>query len=229
MPVATTTSAGDLLVRPIPDPTTLTTDQLRREITALRELLEGRISAGEKLADLVQKTIDARSEKVAVEIKHLERLHDEKFAGVVGRYDEKFTSVETQFKERDTRTDQAAATTKTAVDAALQAQKEDVAKQYGSAAAAVAKSEAATSKSIDQLAELMGTANAGLVKQIGDMKDSFNQMIGDIKDRITVIESKAIGGSASSDFGFKVVAGLGVVVSMLIGIGGIVVAIALRG
>jgi hypothetical protein len=206
----------------------LTTDQLRREITALRELLEGRIGASEKVADLVQKTMDARSEKVAVEIKHLERLHDERFDGVVGRYDEKFASVETQFKERDTRTDQAA-TTKTAVDAALQAQKEDVAKQYGSAAAAVAKSETATAKSIDQLAELMATTTAGVVKQISDMKDGLNTTISDMKDRITVIESKALGGVGASDYGFKVLAGLGVVVSMLIGIGGIVVALALRG
>ena len=52
---ASLTGAPEQL-RPVPDPTTLTTDQLRREILALRELLETRLRcADERGAGLVSR------------------------------------------------------------------------------------------------------------------------------------------------------------------------------
>ncbi len=46
--------------RPVPDPTVLTTDQLRREITGLRELIETRITAVLQLHEEKFNSIDTR-------------------------------------------------------------------------------------------------------------------------------------------------------------------------
>lgn len=84
---------------PVPDPTSLTTQALLREIAALKELVEVMIKASENLVD--QKIVQS----IAVS-------------------NEKFAAVAAQFEERDTRTDQRAGDTKLAVDAAFAAAKE---------------------------------------------------------------------------------------------------------
>ena len=45
---------------PVPDPTKLTTDQLRREIMALREILEQRIEGNDKFIDVLKEQGDQR-------------------------------------------------------------------------------------------------------------------------------------------------------------------------
>ena len=84
---------------PIPDPSLLTTQQLRYETESLRQT--------------VKQWIDS-----------LQLLHEARMDGRDAQYAEKFQSVQIQFKERDVRTEQTASQVKLAVDAALQAQKE---------------------------------------------------------------------------------------------------------
>jgi hypothetical protein len=163
---------------PVPDPTLLTTQQLVREIAAVRGILEAQIEAETNLTTArfvaVHEKIDHNSgllreipELIRSEILHLKNLHDERFV-----------SIETQFKERDVRTESSARDSKIAVDAALQAAKEAVGEQNRSAALAISKSETATVKQIDQQGLLIQTATKSLDDKINDMKDRLTRIEG---------------------------------------------------
>jgi hypothetical protein len=156
---------------PIPDPTVLTTQQLQREIMALREILEARLAGNDKLAALLQAQMDQKSSYTNAEVGHLRTEHEEKFK-----------SIATQFTERDIRTEQTARDSKVAVDAALQAQKEAAGAQNESNAASISKSEAAFTKQIDQIGVIINTTTKGT-----------DEKIEDIKTRITQIEGRSAG------------------------------------
>ena len=94
------------LSKPDPDPTILTTENLRREIANLKELLETRLN-GNDAARVAQHDL------IKAEIGILSNVTEQRFAGI-----------ETQFSERDKRTEQLSMADKTAIAAALQAQKE---------------------------------------------------------------------------------------------------------
>lgn len=156
---------------PIPDPTVLTTQQLQREIMALREILEARLAGNDKISALLQEQLDHKSSIVKTEVDHLRTEHEEKFR-----------SIATQFLERDIRTEQTSRDSKVAVDAALQAQKEAAGAQNESNAASISKSEAAFTKQIDQIAVIINTTTKGT-----------DEKIEDIKTRIIQIEGRSVG------------------------------------
>ena len=149
-------------IRPDPDPTVLTTQQLQREVSSLKELFEVRLDALDKATTLLQSRADkSPSIDVVYEVvKSLERVNEEKFH-----------SITTRFAERDKRSEQAARDGKLAIDAALQAAKEAVAGQNTSNAQAIAKSETAFTKQIDQLGTLINTLASGLNEKIDDTKN----------------------------------------------------------
>jgi len=151
--------------RPDPDPTERTIDSLRREIGALRELIEARLDGGDKAIKLLQETTDRFPAHVDRAVFTLEKLHSEKFE-----------SIQVQFKERDVRTEQSGVSTKTAVDAALQAAKEAVGAQNVSSAQAIAKSEAATTKQIDAIGTLISTQAKGTDDKIDDIKSRLQSI-----------------------------------------------------
>jgi hypothetical protein len=153
--------------RPVPDPTVLTTQQLERAISGLREILEARLNGMDKALSLTHEELNRRATEGSLKVSHLRELSDEKFS-----------SIQTQFLERDTRTEQTSRDSKVAVDAALQAAKEAVGEQNKSSALAIAKSESATTKQIDQLVVLISTGT-----------NAQDSKINDIKDRITTLES----------------------------------------
>lgn len=148
----------------VTDPTFLTTQQLLREYTSLKELVFTRLDAMDKAMELFNANITRVPTDTDKQISHLKELHDEKFEGV-----------EKQFKERDVRTEQSAIATKIAVDAALQAQKEAASAQNDSNAAAIAKSEAATTKQIDGIVALIASNNKGLDEKIADIKGRLDR------------------------------------------------------
>ena len=176
-------------LRTIPDPSILTTHQLLREITMLRELIETRLDGMDKAIELLQTSTDRFPTVVGYEIKQLQALHEEKFH-----------SISIQFSERDTRTDQSSRDSKVAVDAALQAAKEAVGEQNKSSALAIAKSEAATTKQIDQIGFLINTTTLGVTDKIDD-----------IKSRITSVESHSKG--LGDGWGY-VVGGVGIMIGL---------------
>ncbi len=172
---------------PIPDPTKLTTDQLRREIAALREILETRAEGQDKFISTLETTVNQRQSQIDAAAEHLKELLTEKTetlrADVIGKLErhvgetaEKFTGVGAQFSERDTRTDQRAGDTKLAVDAAFAAAKE-----------ATSKIELGFTKQIDSMVLAMDTLAKNLDSKINDVKD----MINDTKGRMTAIESRS--------------------------------------
>lgn len=147
----------------------------------------------DKAIQLLQTSSDRLPGFVKEEVDHLRVLHEEKFA-----------SIAVQFAERDTRTEQTSRDSKVAVDAALQAAKEAVGEQNKSSALAIAKSETATTKQIDQIGSLISTTS-----------NAFNDKVDDIKGRLTIIEGKALGGSASLAIIFSVIAALAAIGSVI--------------
>jgi hypothetical protein len=166
----------------VTDPTALTTQQLLREISTTREIVETficgvnqnistRIDGMDKAVELLQTATDRTPNMVSAAIERLQELHEEKFQ-----------SIATQFTERDTRTEQTSRDSKVAVDAALQAAKEAVGEQNKSNALAIAKSEATFTKQIDQIGVLISTMQKGI-----------DDKIDDIKTRLQAIESRKVG------------------------------------
>lgn len=204
---------------PVPDPTALTTEALRREIAGLhdllneklkliegagigaREVLEERLTGMDRAVKLLQDTADKFPARIDEKINALKSVHEEMIGALEGVHVEKFSSIQTQFRERDVRTEQSSKDSKVAVDAALQAAKEAVGEQNKSSALAIAKSEAATAKQID-----------GLVMQLQSMTKGLDDKITDVKDRLTRIEG---GSSGKKDMWGYVVGAIGMVVLVL--------------
>jgi len=156
---------------PRPDPTTLTTQQLLREMNALKELVSVQLGALATATNLQRETMEAAHNALRDQIIHLRELHSERFE-----------SIDKQFLERDVRVEQTARDTKVAVDAALQAAEKAANAQYQSFAQSIDKSETATAKQIDALNAALQAATAALDAKINDGKD-----------RLTRIESYGIG------------------------------------
>lgn len=165
--------------RPIPDPTVLTTQQLNREISYLKELLEARLAERDKAIHLLQ-----------VHESGLPALVGEKIASLKAIHDEKFTSIQRQFSERDVRTEQSSKDSKVAVDAAPQAAKEAVGEQNKSSSSAISKSEAATAKQIDQITQLIQNGAKAVDDKIGDIKDRITRLEGRGEGQVVEKESQ---------------------------------------
>ncbi len=137
--------------RPIPDPTVLTTQQLLRELAALREILTARMDGYDRAIALLQAFADRQPT----------------IAEVVVRVDEKFAAVQLQFHERDIRFDRAAGDTRLAVDAAFAAAKE-----------AVNKSEVNFTKLVDQIGTQISNIGKTADDKITDIRDRLTAIEG---------------------------------------------------
>jgi hypothetical protein len=133
------------IMRPDPDPTLLTTENLRREIANLKEMLLAQATADRSL--------------VLAELNATIAVTQERFIGIA-----------TQFLERDKRTDQLSLADKTAVAAALQAAKEAVGAQNISNSVALTKMEDNFTKLIDQGQAQLQLMASNLDDKINDLK-----------------------------------------------------------
>lgn len=145
------------VIRPDPDPTVLTTENLRREIANLKELQDRRFDDMAVAMKLVQSIADRVPTLVDEKVNHLNEVMTEKFA-----------KVNNQIVERDVRTDQRAGDIKVGVDAAFAAAKETA-----------GKSEAGFTKQIDGLVVIIDTKN----KNSEDKIDSLKERISSIENR----------------------------------------------
>lgn len=134
------------VVVPTPDPTSLTTAALDREISHLREFF---ISSLDKL-----------DEKLNTSIVHRGELLDVRFASVEQRFD---IAEKARVEQK--------ADTKGEVAAALTAQKEAVKEQTIASEKSISKSEAATAEAIRQLSERFGAAIESVSRSVNDVKD----------------------------------------------------------
>jgi len=142
---------------PVPDPSLLTTEQLRRELGAMRDILDVKIGAVENATAASFKELDSSLERLHGAIKDWPGMTSEKIGHLRALHEERFNSVQKQFDERDVRAKAAEDAAKVAVNAALQAQKEAAGAQNDSNAAAITKSEAATIKQIDGILALLAS------------------------------------------------------------------------
>jgi len=194
MPTRDTESLPTVERLPIPDPTRLTSQAVREAIAALKDVIYTRLEGMDKALQLLQSRSDRFPVELESKITNVRDLISERFKGI----EIQLEGIQLQFKERDTRVEQTARDSKTAVDAALQAAKEAVEKQNAASAQAAQKSEAAFTKQIDQLTELFRTGTKSVEDKIavsnkvGDDKNSA------INDRITRIESLALGQRTAS-------------------------------
>jgi O6-methylguanine-DNA--protein-cysteine methyltransferase len=172
--------------RPVPDPTTLTTEQLRRELSGLREILTARLDGMDRATTLLDETVNRTPTIIQTEISHVRELMTEKLGSLGGQAEEKFSSIQLQFSERDVRTEQAATASASALAAALQAAKEAVFEQAQAAAKAAEKTELSFTKQIDQI-QLQ-------IKTIGD---GFSDRIAELKERIDRGEGSTTGAETS--------------------------------
>lgn len=211
--------SGD--IRPVPDPTALTSQQLFRELGALRAIIETRLDGMDKALEVFQKDRDKSRADIEGRLQSVRELLSERFKGI----ELQFEGIQLQFKERDTRVEQTARDSKTAVDAALQAAKEAVEKQNAASSQAAQKSEGAFTKQIDQLAELFRNGTKSLEDKITIANKVNDDKQSAINDRITRIEAIALGARTakgdSSDSTLMIVA----VIGALVGVAGVVIAV----
>jgi cobalamin biosynthesis Mg chelatase CobN len=181
---------------PVPDPSTLTTEQLHRELASLREILETRLTGMDTATGLLAIRLERLTTEFIGKLDHqqsdrldqliaLREALNGQISLVKAVMDERFTAVDTRFLERDTRTQQAADESRISLDAALAAAKEAVSEQNKANTLAIDKSGAATQKQIDAQAAQMDTS----VKSLEDK-------IADIKGRMDRNEGKSQGGIA---------------------------------
>ena len=162
-----------------PDPTKLTTEQLRRELGTLREILETRLDGMDRATELAS----AHAAVVGEEIEQIRgRLREETAAEVPQlrelletRLDGMDRAIALQFTERDVRTEQATEGRQQALDAALLAQKELVAQQNEANSAAAAKAEASFTKQIDQIGTIIQTLEKALDARITELKERIDR------------------------------------------------------
>jgi hypothetical protein len=201
-------SGGGLV--PVPDPTKLTTDQLRQEIKSLRELLETRMDGTDNRYNDLRALVQSYQDMIDAATAHLRDLVEEKIDGRIGERisgrieildqkisrlaevtNERFDGVEKQFTERDKRGEQLSLSDKTAVNAALAAQEKQAIAQQESNNAAGQKMENNFTKLIQQQTELLQEVRRNTDTQITEMRRSNDGQIGDLKSRLDKGEGRS--------------------------------------
>ena len=173
---------GELIPRP--DPSTLTTAQLIREIAALRELLELKSEGKQELFDMRVAHVDEATKRIILLLDRIPVLIEKEVESLRTLQDEKFRGVDKQFTERDTRVDEGAKANQIKVDAAFSAQKEAVGEQNKSYKEASEKTERGFEKRIDEQKVLLGEVRKGLDDKIEGVRKAVDDKFEDLKDRI---------------------------------------------
>jgi hypothetical protein len=172
--------------RPIPDPTILTTEQLRRELAALREILTARLDGMDKATQLLDETVNRTPTEIQIQIMHLKELLEARFEAGERLSLTRLDGIERQFAERDVRAVQAADASGTALSAALEA-----------TAKSAEKTEQAFTKQIDgigaRLTELKERIDRGEGSTAGasDFRAERRLDIGTILQAIAILATMA--------------------------------------
>ena len=192
-------AAPTTVSRPDPDPTTLTTQALYREINQVQALLHSEMEGLSGRLDARITSVDHGLDRLRLIIDREPELTNQLVNNLKSIHEEKLSSIQVQFIERDVRTEQTSRDSKVAVDAALQAAKEAVEKQNASSALAIAKSESATTKQIDTQGILITTATTSLNERIDAASATMNSKNDDLKDRLNRMEGMGVGTRTTHD------------------------------
>jgi hypothetical protein len=185
---------------PTPDPTKVTTENIEKSITALRELLEARVDGLVHLQD-------EKINQIKAELDGLDRLYQEYLAGVERR----FVMVEEQRREHKQ-------DDKDSLGAALAAAKELSLEDRKASDKAIDKSDAATARAIEALKTTFDTTDANRLRDIGELKD-----------RVGKIENLKNGVVDARERSGAIVGYIGVAIGIIVGIAGVVVAVVAAG
>jgi len=188
-----TTPQDERAWTPRPDPTLLTTQQLLRELSSLREIFDARLDAMDKASVVLSETVNRTPTAIQTAVAGLQAVYDERFNSINiqsgerfhsvqtqladrgATFDQRFSSIAQQFSERDVRTEQAATASASALAAALQAAKEAVFEQAQAAAKAAEKTELSFTKQIDQIQLQIKTIGDGFSDRIGELKERIDR------------------------------------------------------
>jgi tetrahydromethanopterin S-methyltransferase subunit B len=180
---------------PVPDPTTLTTEALRREVASLQVLIEQRLEAA---ARLTAQSVDSLKERSDEKEKRLEQQHramrSELQASVESALklcNAQFALIKQQLDLIERQRVEQKQDTNAAVDAALTAQKEAVREQTTASELAISKSEASTAKQIEQIAAAGQTGREELRRSIDEVKERFNEVERTLNAAIAAVDTKA--------------------------------------
>jgi tetrahydromethanopterin S-methyltransferase subunit B len=180
---------------PVPDPTALTTEALRREVASLQVLIEQRITG---LRELTAQAIESLKDRSDEKEKRLEQQHaamrddlKEAIESSLALCNAQFGLVKQQLDLIERQRVEQKNDTKAAVDAALTSQKEAVRAQTTASELAISKSEASTAKQIEQLAVSAITGREELRRSIDEVKERFNEVERSLSAAITAVDTKA--------------------------------------
>lgn len=199
---------------PVPDPTRLTTEavtaatnQWRRDLEGLRELLETRLDAMDKAIEL--------HANVAPEL----RIEfDAKLTRSFDLFQEKLAGVDERFHERDVRAAAYALAAKEALAAALQAAKELNNAQAQASRDAAEKTERRFTAQFEQMLQALNTLSATLGRQVTEQGANFAVRLDELKERVDKAEGSSRGGVDTR-------AALFAIMAVVVGVAGIVVAV----
>ena len=186
MPIDEGFRGGDKVNVPNPDPSLLTTQNLRDGLANLKELIGARLDAMDTATSLRLEAFDRVPAETHEKIEHLKEVVGEK----LGVQNEKFRGIAKQFEERDVRTAQASGAADDALKAALQAAKELVGAQGEASAAAAVKSETSFAKRVDQIGTILQTTQLALDARITELKERIDRGEGSSSGAEMSINSK---------------------------------------
>jgi hypothetical protein len=181
---------------PVPDPTVLTTQALYREVAALQELIEQRLtnlghSTDDKF-DGVDKVEELTNRERVGQLSSLKEILEQRIESLEALVSQQFDLVERQRVEQKK-------DTKDAVDAALTAQKEAVREQTVASERSIAKSEGATSKQLEQQQATFATAIEGLRRSIDEVKERSAEDARNIREALVSAERNLRESIAAAD------------------------------
>jgi hypothetical protein len=157
-----------------PDPTTLTTDALLREIGHLEKQISTRLDAMDRAVDVFKADLVRFPTELDRRLIQLKELTDEKIEGIGIQFD----GVEKRFLERDIRVNQSTESGKVALAAALAAQKEASSDHITSLSLAIGKSEQHTITQLEQQRTVLISVEKTLSDKITDVSDRMNRWEG---------------------------------------------------
>jgi hypothetical protein len=182
---------------PVPDPSVLTTEHLRREVAGLRELIESKLTAASAETASHVRSLEAIPGKIDAAIRALRELEDIRVAALVERftdadlrYKERFDAADLRYQQRYDASDKALAAAGQAaqagINAALAAAKEAVqaasvsaekavAAQNESNAAAILKSEVSVTKQIDSIMTLLASSSKTLDEKVAAINSRLDR------------------------------------------------------
>ena len=157
------------------DHESITTEQLSRELEAVRDLFNHRFLAYDKAIDLLQKQADKSPSiaEVDLSVKHLKELMEALFESVGQKFEGNAI----------------------ALAAAFAAAKEAVSEQQKSNTTAISKSETWTSEQLKLLQAQWQNSSSASNSKIDDQGVAINSKIDDLKTRISIIEATKAGGN----------------------------------